>query len=401
LIELRLLRCRIESKRFFFKKKKQKIFAPAGCGVRVPTPAVNESFFLMTHCLHFGACGGCAVDDRHAIDKFAMLSAALEKAGFPAVAAARLIETPLRTRRRVDLAAARLGAEIVLGLHAARSHDIVDMQECVLLRPNLFALVAKLRALLRHLEGFRRTASVIVNWLDDGPDVLLRLDAAVSGPDRAKMIAFAKASGAVRISAAKGDGEPELVAMLRPPLLTLSGVAVAPAPGAFLQASREGEAAIVSAVLAGLPKLAPKARIVELYAGVGTMSFALAERARVEAYEGAAPAVAALDAAVRRAGLAGRIRAEIRDLSRRPLKVSEMAGAACVVLDPPFAGAGPQIRNLAASGVARVVYVSCNPAALANDAAALRQAGYRVAEAAPIDQFPYSENVESVVVFEK
>jgi 23S rRNA (uracil1939-C5)-methyltransferase len=189
--------------------------------------------------------------------------------------------------------------------------------------------------------------------------------------------------------------------MLRPPLLTLSGVAVAPAPGAFLQASREGEAAIVSAVLAGLPKLAPKARIVELYAGVGTMSFALAERARVEAYEGAAPAVAALDAAVRRAGLAGRIRAEIRDLSRRPLKVSEMAGAACVVLDPPFAGAGPQIRNLAASGVARVVYVSCNPAALANDAAALRQAGYRVAEAAPIDQFPYSENVESVVVFEK
>jgi 23S rRNA (uracil1939-C5)-methyltransferase len=241
--------------------------------------------------------------------------------------------------------------------------------------------------------------SVVVNWLDEGPDVLLRLDFAVTGPDRAKLIAFARAQGALRISVAKGDGEAELVAMLRPAMMTLSGVPGTVAPGAFLQASAAGEAAIIEAVLAGLPKFRGKARIVELYAGVGTLSFALAKHARVEAYEGNVEAVAAQDAAIRRANLAGVMRVTARDLARQPLKISEMAGAAVVVLDPPYAGAGAQVKNLAASGVARIIYVSCNPAALARDGFALRAAGYKILGAVPIDQFPYSENVESVVVF--
>jgi 23S rRNA (uracil1939-C5)-methyltransferase len=72
-----------------------------------------------------------------------------------------------------------------------------------------------------------------------------------------------------------------------------------------------------------------------------------------------------------------------------------------VVLDPPYAGAGPQMKNLAAAGVKRIIYVSCNPDALATDAFALARAGYQVLSATPIDQFPFSENVESVVVFAK
>jgi 23S rRNA (uracil1939-C5)-methyltransferase len=349
----------------------------------------------MPHCIHYGTCGGCAFDARTAIDKRALLVSALGN-----VPVGALIETPLRSRRRMDLAAARQGAVVVLGLHAKRSDAVVDMTECVLLEPRLFALVAPLRALLRHIEGFRRVGSVVVNWLDEGPDILLRLDFPLSGPDRTKLIAFAKVQGAVRISVAKGDGEAELVAMLRPPVITFSGVAVTVAPGAFLQASAAGEAAIVAAVLAGLPKLKARARIVELFAGVGTLSFALGARARVEAYEGNADAVAAQDGAIRRANLAGMMRVTARDLARQPLKVPEMAGAAAVVLDPPFGGAGPQMKNLAASGVGRVIYVSCNPVALGRDAFLLRQAGYEVMSAVPIDQFPYSENVESVVVFE-
>jgi 23S rRNA (uracil1939-C5)-methyltransferase len=88
-----------------------------------------------------------------------------------------------------------------------------------------------------------------------------------------------------------------------------------------------------------------------------------------------------------------------RDLHRRPLQPAELARAAVVVLDPPFAGAAAQMRFLAAAGVARVIYVSCNPAALAGDAAFLNRAGYRLLAATPIDQFPFSENVESVEIF--
>ncbi len=355
----------------------------------------------MSHCLHFGVCGGCAVDDRAALDKRGALAAALRRAGFADAPVAGLVETPLGTRRRVDLAAARAGAEVSLGLHRARSHDVVDMRECALLAPRLLALLAPLRGLLRGLEAFRRAASVVVNWLDDGPDVLLRMDGEFSHADRRRLIGFARAAGVLRVSVARGDGAAEPVAVLAPPVITLAGVAVDPPPGAFLQASAAGEAAIVAAVLAGLPKLTSKSRIVELYAGVGTLGFALARHGRVAAYEGAADAAAAQDAAIRRANMAGRMAVTVRDLSRRPLQAADFAGAAVAVLDPPFAGAGPQMRFLAAAGVRRIIYVSCNPAALANDSFALQRAGYAVLAATPIDQFPFSENVESVVVFSK
>jgi 23S rRNA (uracil1939-C5)-methyltransferase len=166
-----------------------------------------------------------------------------------------------------------------------------------------------------------------------------------------------------------------------------------------LQPSAEGEAAIVAAVLAGLPKLTAKARVVELFAGAGTLSFPLGQMARVAAYEGDAAAAGALDKAIRGNSLAGRMMVERRDLHRRPVQPAEMAGAAAVVLDPPYAGAAAQMRFIAASGVKRVVYVSCNPAALAADAAVLRRAGYGVLAATAIDQFAYAAEVEGVVVF--
>ncbi|OYY02107.1 MAG: (uracil-5)-methyltransferase, partial [Acidocella sp. 35-58-6] len=212
----------------------------------------------MSHCIHFGACGGCAVADRTAVEKPALLQAALQRAGYAGVTVAALVETPLRTRRRVDLAIKRYAGVITLGLHRARSDEIIDMTECVLLTPRIVALLPDFRILLRSIEALRRTGAVIINWLDTGPDILLRLDGDLTGPDRTKLIAFARAHNAVRISVAKGAAEAELVVMLSSPVITLSGVAVEPPPGAFLQASAAGEAAIIQAVLAGLPKLTAK-----------------------------------------------------------------------------------------------------------------------------------------------
>jgi len=367
----------------------------------MPANAGIHDFVSQSHCRHYGICGGCAVDSRAAINKSAFLATALTKASYPNAALSPLIETPLRTRRRVDLAATRTGATITLGLHRARSHDVVDMTECVLLNPSIVNLLPALRILLRGLECFRRAGSVIINWLDAGSDILLRMDAEATDIDRRRLIEFARTNNVLRISIAKGMAEQNLVAMLAPPIITFSGVPVEPAPGAFLQASPAGETEIINATLAGLPKLAAKSRVVELYAGIGTLSFALARHARVEAYEGAADAVAAQDLAIRRHNLAGRMSISHRDLSRRPLKVSEMTGAAALVLDPPYAGAGLQMKNLSLSGIPRIIYISCNPEALAQDAAQLHHAGYRLLTATPIDQFPFSENLESVVVFAK
>lgn len=353
----------------------------------------------MTHCPHFGLCGGCAVDARADIDKSALLADALARAGYADAPIAPLQEVALYTRRRVDLAVTRKAGEILLGLHKARSPDVVDMRECVLLRPAILALLPELRTLLRSLQALRSAGDVVINALDDGLDILLRLDAAFTGPDRTKIIAFARTHALPRISIATGTEAPEPVVILAPPVITFSGTPVEPPPGAFLQPSREGEAAIIAAMLAGLPKLTAKSRIVELFAGVGTLSFALAQHARVEAYEGDTAAAAALEKALRANSLAGRISIAQRDLHRRPLQPAELTGRAAVVLDPPFAGASTQIRFIVQSKIPRVLYISCNPDALASDAAQLHRAGYKLLSATPIDQFPYSENVESVVVF--
>jgi 23S rRNA (uracil1939-C5)-methyltransferase len=154
----------------------------------------------------------------------------------------------------------------------------------------------------------------------------------------------------------------------------------------------------VAAVLSAVPgKLTGKSRAVELFAGCGTISFPLAARLRVQAFEGDAAAAAS----VRRAQAGSRVEMTQRDLVRQPVSAKELSGAAMVVLDPPYAGAPMQMEAIAASGVPRVVYVSCNPGALGRDAAVLRKAGYGLGAVTAIDQFLWSAQVECVVVFGK
>jgi len=357
-------------------------------------------------CRHFGVCGGCTLQhwraDEYAAWKSNLLAAALRRAGFADVVLAPLVPTAPGARRRMDLAVARVGGAVRLGLHRAGAREVIALEECPVLHPVLTGLLAPLRAMLARLVGLRRDASAVVNLLDSGPDLLLRTDAALTAVDRALLADFARAQAMARVSWARDKGMAETVAGLRPASTMLSGVAVMLPPGAFLQASHVGEAAIVAAVLAGLPaKLLPKARIAELFAGCGTLSFALARQARVAAFEGDAAAVAALQGGARQAGLEGRIVTTHQDLARRPVLAKEFAPFAVVVLDPPFGGAAAQITEIAASGLHRVIYVSCNPAALARDAAVLRQAGFSVASTTPIDQFLWSARLESVTVFSR
>ncbi len=351
-------------------------------------------------CPHFAECGGCALqhwaDAPYAAWKAAKLGEALSRAGFADVAVAPMQRSPLHERRRADLAFRRSTTGLALGFHARGSSQVVALDSCEILDPRLVALFAPLRELLRRLPAVQKDGSAVLNLLDSGPDLLLRTDGPLDHHGRAALAAFANEHGLRRIAWARGAGLPEMAAQLGAVHITLSGVRVAPAPGAFLQASPAGEAAIIAAVMAGLPKkLGPKARIAELYAGIGTLSFPLSQRARVTAYEGSPEAVVALQAA----SGSHRIQVERRDLDRRPLLPLDLKVFQVVVLDPPFAGAAEQVGQLARAKVPHIIYVSCNPAALGRDAALLRKAGYRVVAATPIDQFPYSPHLEAVVAF--
>jgi 23S rRNA (uracil1939-C5)-methyltransferase len=305
-------------------------------------------------------------------------------------------------RRRMDFAVRKIGRRVVLGLHAARSAEVEDIAACLVLHRTLQTLLSPLRDLIAGLTAIRKQASVIVNLLDAGPDLLLRTDTELTLDDRTALARFAETHALPRISWALDKDQPETIALLRPPVSAMSGVPVRPPPGGFLQATEAGEQAIIEAVLAGLPrKLTDRSRVAELYAGCGTLTMALAKVARVSAWEGDADALAALRQAVNQAGLAGRIEPQQRDLVRQPISAKEFSPYAAVVLDPPHAGASTQIAQIVAARVPSVIYVSCNPTALARDARQLHGAGYSLASVVAIDQFLWSARVESVSVFRR
>lgn len=354
-------------------------------------------------CGLFGRCGGCMLQhvgaDAVMAFKQGQVREALTQAGFALPDEIGFSVSPPGARRRMDLALRRTAAGMLVGLHR-RAGAVVDLRECHVLEPSLFALIGALRPVLLRLHCLRAAGSVIVNLLDSGPDLLLATDGAPDAADRGRLAKFAGTMAVPRIAWRPLKEEaavPETICALAPVHHTLSGARITPPPGAFLQATATGEVAITASVLAGLPaSMSPRARIIELYAGCGTLSWALAGRFKVLAFEGHKEAAACLRTA---AALGLRLEARQRDLVRQPLLASEFAGCGAVVLDPPFAGAGPQMAEIARADVERVILVSCNPRALGRDAALLYQAGYGLERLSVIDQFTWSAAVESVAVF--
>ncbi|MCE2564231.1 class I SAM-dependent RNA methyltransferase [Komagataeibacter sp. FNDCF1] len=346
-------------------------------------------------CPLFGTCGGCRLQHMAlpAIMewKAGRVVEALGRAGFDPVPVPQTRQVSPHGRRRVDLAFRRVGRDIVLGLHRRRG-DVVDMTACTLLDPGLFGLLAPLRAMLHSLPAVHAGGDIQINLLDSGPDLLITMDGTPDANDRRILAQFGRAHGIARISLHAKP--PETLALTGPVFQHFDGVRVVPPPGAFLQPAREGEDAIREAVLAGLPLKGLKAGIIELYAGCGTLSFALAAHAKVHAYEGEKAALACL----KQASGGTRVLPALRDLNRQPVMASELAKSAAVVLDPPHAGAGAQIAQIVAGRPRCVIYVSCNPVALQRDLAPLRQTGYRLDSVTVIDQFLWSTEVESVCV---
>jgi 23S rRNA (uracil1939-C5)-methyltransferase len=346
-------------------------------------------------CRHFPECGGCQlqqVDDAaygaYLGDRIASALAG-QGLSVPEIRPAQI--SPPNSRRRASLKAERRGKQVLLGFHAEASHRIVDMRECHILRPELFVLVAPLRRLLGTLLGPRAGGAVSMTVADQGVDLLLdRVDADSLEASEA-LSAFARDHGLARLGLDDGYGprtrwEPE------PVTVTLGGVPVPLPPAAFLQATREGEAALVAAVREAVGE----ARIVaDLFAGLGT--FALSLEGKILAAEGARDAALALKSGANAAGR--QLFIDHRDLLRRPLMGAELSRFEAIVLDPPRAGAKEQVAEIAASTVPRLAYVSCNPATFARDAATLAGGGYRLDWVQPVGQFRWSTHVELVGAF--
>lgn len=362
-------------------------------------------------CRHFGQCGGCQLQqlDEQALADFveARVSNAstAHELGAEQIAAPHL--SPPANRRRASLRAESSQGRVVIGYREARSHRLVELADCPVLRSELVAVLAPLRKLLitlgqgqskgkakgKHAHA-KMAADVELTLCDQGVDLGIKGLSAESLALTEAMLDFARDHGLARLTLDSGYG-PDTVWEPEPLTITLSGVAVPFPPGSFLQATEDGEAALVAAAqewLAGCGTVA------DLFSGLGTFAFALAgPETKVLAAEAARDAHLACKAA---AGVSGKpVHALHRDLFRNPLLAEELNRFAAVLLDPPRAGAREQVERIAESSVARVVYISCNPSSWARDAALLVEAGFVLKELRPVGQFRWSTHVELASVF--
>lgn len=356
-------------------------------------------------CRHYGTCGGCQLQhgDDTVLRDF-VEGRVINAARGQGLEPAELLEThlsPPHSRRRATLHGLRTGSGAVLGFKQQGSHRLVDLAECPVLRSELAELIAPLRGLIaRHgLKGGRAGVDVAMALSDQGVDLGLThfplegLEATEAALD------FAREHGLARLSIDQGYG-PETVWEPEPVTVTMAGIPVGMPAGAFLQATEDAEALMIADAREWLGE----ARIVaDLFAGLGTFTFALASDARegrkVLAAEADQAAHLACKAAALRTG--GRVVSLHRDLFRNPLQPAELDRFDGVLLDPPRAGARSQIAVLAQSACPRVVYVSCNPSSWARDAAVLCEAGFKLTKLRPVGQFRWSTHVELVSLFER
>jgi 23S rRNA (uracil1939-C5)-methyltransferase len=348
-------------------------------------------------CPHFGSCGGCAIQhweaDHYRNWKRELVVATLAQAKITCEVHP-LVDAHGMGRRRITLHARKDSQDVLkVGFAAANSHDIIPIDRCPILDPGLDGALDAARAIAELLISIGKPLDIQVTASDNGLDI----DVRGSGPLPTAMIAtmsrLAEQRGLARLTR-----HGELVLMRTPPTIGIGSARVTLPPGSFLQATVAGEEAL-AALVAGHCKRAK--HIADLFCGVGPFALRLAAKSRVSAFDSDAGAVMALQKAVTSTSGLKPIKAEARDLFRRPLVPQELRDYDAVVFDPPRQGAQAQAQQLAASKIPVVVAVSCNVATFARDARILIDGGYTIEGVTPVDQFRHTPHVELVARFRR
>ncbi len=347
-------------------------------------------------CIYFGACGGCAVQalapKPYAEWKRGLVVGALRHAGLgPAVA--DLVDAHGLGRRRATFHAQFEAGKAHIGFMRARAHELIDLDFCPILAPQMKGALAAAHAVAAALRAGEKPLDILVTASLSGLDVDVKGHGRLGAAETQALTKVAESHDLARLSSDR-----LVVVARRAPVVKTGRAEVAPPPGAFLQATEAGEVALSAEVCEAL---VGSRRIADLFAGIGTFSLPLAERAPVCAVDNDEAALAALDKAARSTMGLRPIVIETRDLFRRPLGKEELDRFDAILFDPPRAGAEAQARALAQSAVPRVVAISCNPQTFARDAALLVAGGYRLRTVTPFDQFRHSPHLECVGIFRR
>ena len=352
-------------------------------------------------CRHFGVCGGCATQhwapEPYLSWKRDQVIEALSRERIET----EVLDTfasPPASRRRIALHARGGKAGAQVGFKERRSWRLAPIEVCPITHPKLVEALPALAKLARpFLEHPKSAPTLHVTLTATGLDIdVTGVEAKSGGLSADARLRAAEAAQAANFARVTLAGE--AVYGIRQPIVRLGKAIVALPPGSFLQAVPQAEAAMAAFMMQAVEGAS---RVADLYCGVGTFTFRLAEVASVLAADSSAPAIAALKTAIATAPGLKSITAEARDLARRPMLARELKKVDVVVFDPPRAGALEQSAEIGRSSAARVVGVSCNPATFARDARVLIDAGFKLDRVLPVDQFLWSPHVELVGVFSR
>lgn len=364
-------------------------------------------------CIHFGLCGGCSLQHLHAEAQISMkqqiLLDDLRRIGgvTPEEILPPLTGPHWGYRRR-----ARLGAKYVekksamlVGFREKRSAYLADLSRCEVLHPQVGENLVALRELLRGLDAYQRIPQVEVAAGDQAVGLVFRHLDPLSEHDLSALRAFGERRGFYIYLQGAG---PDSVTPLWPADPRLSyrlpefDVELEFRPTDFTQVNGDINGAMIKRALE-LLDLRGDERVLDLFCGLGNFTLPIARRAAwVTGVEGDAQLVARARDNARRNAIenAEFHAADLGDpLSMWPWSAR---GFDKILLDPPRTGALEVVRRIAKLGAARIVYVSCNPATFARDAAELvRQHGYRLRKAGAMDMFPHTTHVECIALFEQ
>ena len=352
-------------------------------------------------CVHFGDCGGCALqhwaDKPYLAWKVDQVRTALSWARIETQILAPFAAPP-GSRRRLALHARREGREIVLGFQARRSWRLAAITSCTIADPRLVAALPALRAIAGPFLEHPKSAPILhvtatLTGLDIDVSGVERRSGGLSADARMRAARAAADADVARVTLAS-----EVIYQARPSMVRMGAASVALPPGAFLQAVPQAEAAMTAFAVEAA---AGAKRIADLFCGAGAFTFPLATIAPVLAVDAAAGAVAALVSATGSAPGLSPITAQVRDLDRRPMLAQELKGVDVILFDPPRAGAAVQSGEIGRSKASRVIGVSCNPSTFARDARTLIDAGFTLDRVLPVDQFLWSPHIELVGVFSR
>lgn len=354
-------------------------------------------------CPHFFACGGCALQHwahgPYLAWKADLVRAALARERIETEVLAPFAAPP-GSRRRLALHARRGGrpGEARLGYKARGTWTLVDIEVCPIADPRLVAAFPALRRLgAAFLDHPKSAPTLHVTWTATGIDVdVTGVERKTGGRSADAAMRAAEAASAGDFARVTMSGE--IVYQARQPMVRLGQAVVALPAGGFLQAVPQAEAAMAAFAAEAV---AGADRVADLFSGVGTFTFRLAEVASVHAADSSEAAIAALRTAVGSAPGLKAVTAEARDLTRRPVLATELKKFQAAVFDPPRAGALEQAGEIARSILPLAVGVSCNPATFARDARVLVDAGFVLERVLPVDQFLWSPHVELVGVFRR